>query len=90
MNTESNKKDTKIESKTIAEVQSESIMPSGRYGPLVARIPVIISQSKVHVSVNSEICLDHKVIDIRNCTRSVFLTHCTLLIWATKDTAKCI
>lgn len=79
MNTESNKKDTKIESKTIAEVQSESIMPSGRYGPLVARIPVIISQSKVHVNVNSEICLDHKVIDIRNCTRSVFLTRCSLI-----------
>lgn len=79
MNTESNKKDTKIESKTIAEVQSKSIMPLGRYGPLVARIPVIISQSKVHVSVNSEICFDHKVIDIRNCTRSVFLTRCSLI-----------
>jgi len=73
------KKDKKIESKTIAEVQSESIIPSGRYGPLVARIPVILSQAKVNVSISSEICLDHKATNIINRTRSVFLTQCSLL-----------
>lgn len=79
MNTEGIKKNTTVESKTITEVQSESIIPLGRYGPLVARIPVIITQSKVHISINTEISLDHEAIDIRNCTRTVSLSQCSLL-----------
>jgi len=79
MNTEGNKKDISVEAKTITEIESESIIPSGRYGPLVARIPVIISQSKVHININTEISLDDRAIDIRNCKRSVFLNKCSLL-----------
>jgi len=79
MNTEGNKKDINVEVKTINEIQSESILPSGRYGPLVARIPVIISQSKVHISINTEISLDDIAIDIRNFKRSLYLNQCSLL-----------
>lgn len=79
MNTEGSKKDIRIEAKTITEVQSESMIPTGRYGPLVSRIPVIISQSKVHFSINTEIPLDQGAIDIRNCTRTVSLNQCSLL-----------
>jgi len=79
MNTEGNKNNTTVEAKTITEVQSESLIPLGRYGPLVARIPVIISQSKVHISINTEISLDYEAIDIRNCTRTVSLSQCSLL-----------
>lgn len=79
MNTEGNNKDINVEAKTINEIQSESILPSGRYGPLVARIPVIISQSKVHISINTEISLDDSAVDIRNFKRSVHLNQCSLL-----------
>lgn len=88
MNTEGKKKDIRVEAKTITEVQSESLIPSGRYGPLVARIPVIISQSKVHISINTEISLEHRAVDIRNCTRTVILTQCSLLDMGDKKHGK--
>ncbi|MFZ5989608.1 MAG: hypothetical protein ACOYWZ_21125 [Bacillota bacterium] len=83
MNTGCNDKDlfaqTLCEARTITEIQSESIWPAGRYGPLVARIPVIISQTKVHINIESKVDLDHSVLAIRNCSRNVFLTQCKLL-----------
>lgn len=81
-------KDTRVDAKTITEVQSESLNPSGRYGPLVARVPVIISQSKVNISINSEVSLDHTVLDIRDCTRNVYLTQCSLLDMGNKRHGK--
>lgn len=76
------------EARTITEVQSESICPAGRLGPLVARIPVIISQTKVHINIESKVSLDHSVVAIRNCSRNVYLTHCKLLDLGNKKQGK--
>lgn len=88
MNTGSKNKDPRVETKTITESQSEPIWLSGRYGPLIARIPVIISQSKIHINIKSEVYLDRFVVDIRNYSRKVFLTQCKLLDLGNKRQGK--
>nr|WP_010250121.1 hypothetical protein [Acetivibrio cellulolyticus] len=88
MNNESKNKEVRVESKTITEIESEPISPTSRYGPLVARIPVIISQSKVHINIESEIYLGHSVVDIRSCSRNICLTQCKLLDTGNKKSGK--
>ena len=80
--------DTLCKSKTIAESESENIQPAGRYGPLIARIPVIISQSKVHINVESSINFEDSIIDIRSQTRHIRMTHCKLLDTGNRRTGK--
>ena len=76
------------ESKIITESQSETIKPVGRSGPFIARMPVVISQSRVHIHVESRIKLDQPVADIRNCKRDVYLTGCKLLDAGNKRSGK--
>lgn len=76
------------ESKTIAESQSETIKPVGRNGPFIVRMPVVISQSRVHIHIESRIKLDQPVADIRNCKRDVYLTGCKLLDTGNKRSGK--
>jgi hypothetical protein len=80
--------DELCKSKTITESESENLQPSGRYGPLIARIPVIISQSKVHINVESSINFEDCIIDIRSCTRHIHMTRCQLLDAGNRRTGK--
>jgi len=57
MNPQRDCKEFKVETRTITEVQSEPIYPTGRCGPVLARIPVVISQSKVHIDIESRFVL---------------------------------
>lgn len=70
---------TLCDSRTITEVQSESIQPTCHDGPFIARIPVLVSKNKVHINVEVNVSLGSFVTAIRNCTRDVFITQCKLL-----------
>ncbi len=67
------------DTRTIAEVQSETVSPTGYYGPLIAQIPVLVSKNKVQIHVEANINLKCSLTAIRNCTRDVFITQCKLL-----------
>ena len=67
------------DSRTITEVQSESVQPTCHDVPFIARIPVLVSKNKVHINVKVNVNLDYFVTAIRNCTRDVFITQCKLL-----------
>jgi hypothetical protein len=71
--------ETVCESRTITEVQSESVQPTGRYGPLIAQIPVLVSKNKVDIHVEVNFNLEFSMTAIRNCTRDVSITQCKLL-----------
>lgn len=79
MNAERDNKEVSVETRTITEIQSEPICATGRFGPVIARIPVVISQSKVHISIESEVCFGHSVLEICSYSRNVYLTGCKLL-----------
>lgn len=79
MSTERDLKEFKVETRTITEVQSEPVYPTGRCGPVLARIPVVVSQSKVHIGIESKVCFDHSVLEIYSNSRKVYLTQCKLL-----------
>lgn len=76
------------EARTISESQSERIRPSGRGGPLIVKIPVVISQMRVHINIESKIRLDRPALDIRHCTRNVSITRCRLLDMGNKRSGK--
>jgi len=88
MNPQRDCKEFKVETRTITEVQSEPIYPTGRCGPVLARIPVVISQSKVHIDIESRVCFDHSVFDIYSHSRNIYLTQCKLLNMGNKRYGK--
>lgn len=88
MNPQRDCKEFKVETRTITEVQSEPIYPTGRCGPVLARIPVVISQSKVHIDIESRVCFDHSVFDIYSHSRNIYLTQCKLLDMGNKRYGK--
>ncbi len=67
------------ETRTIVESQSESVRPLGRNGPFIASIPIVISQTKLHINIETKVNLEQPVISIRNCERDVYISHCKLL-----------
>ncbi|HOM02604.1 MAG TPA: hypothetical protein PLH43_07245 [Acetivibrio sp.] len=88
MGAERDFKEFKVETRTITEVQSEPIYPTGRCGPVLARIPVVVSQSRVHIDIESMVCFDHSVLDIYSHSRSIYLTQCKLLNMGNKRYGK--
>ena len=76
------------DARTITECQSETIRPAGRNGPLIARIPVIISQAKVHIHVQAKLKLEQPIVSIRGCKRNVFATSCRLMDMGNKRNGK--
>lgn len=80
--------ETLIETKAIVECESHPLQPSGRYGPLIARVPVNISKNKLHIYVESVIPLNHPAAAVRSCTKEFFLNQCKLLDIAGKKQGK--
>lgn len=62
----------------IAETSSEYIMPNVQNGPFIAKIPIVISKSKVSISIESTVMLDQPAVDIRGCSGDVYLNYCKL------------
>lgn len=68
-----------ITSKTLPEFPNEFKEPHGISGPLVAKIPVVISELKMQIDVESEIKLEEPALEIKRIKKNLFLTECKLV-----------
>lgn len=66
-------------SKTLTECPGQDINPSGKYGPLVAKIPVVIAEKIIQIDIESVIKLEEPAIEIKRIKKNIFLTQCKLL-----------
>lgn len=66
------------EAKNIIECRSEAVRPAGRSGPLIAMLPVLVSQTRIHADIESKIRLPKPALDICRCQRDVYITQCRL------------
>ncbi len=74
--------------KILSECQSEPVRPFGKNGPLVVNLPVVISQTRVHINMESSTKLSRPILKIRNCIRNVSVKHCRLLDLGNKKKGK--
>lgn len=73
-----------LDSTTLAECDNKYNIPMGRTGPLVAKIPVVLSEVEVQIDVESEIRLEQSALDIKNIDKHIFLTQCKLIPYTNK------
>lgn len=64
---------------TLTECESDCSEPVGRPGPLVAKIPVVLSECKVQLDVEADIRLENQAYDIKTIDKRVCLTQCHLV-----------
>lgn len=68
-----------LDSVTLNECENKCNIPMGRTGPLVAKIPVVLSDVEVQVDVESEIRLEEPALDIKTIDKHIYLTQCKLI-----------
>lgn len=68
-----------LDSKTLNECSSKSYIPMGRTGPIIAKVPVVLSDIEVQIDVESEIKLQEAALDIKTVDKHVYLTQCKLI-----------
>lgn len=72
--------DTKeIRARTLTECPNIKGYPIGKYGPLVAKIPVVIAEPKIQIVVEADIKLDEPALEIKRIKKDLFLTQCRLI-----------
>ncbi|WHH59603.1 CsxC family protein [Petroclostridium sp. X23] len=67
------------EAVTLNECSNECTKPIGEFGPLVAKIPVVIAEPEVQIDVESIIELEQPALEIKRIKKNVFLTQCKLI-----------
>ncbi|MFD3155992.1 CsxC family protein [Haloimpatiens sp. FM7330] len=70
--------------KTLPVCESDDITPKGIDGPLVAKIPVVLSQTNIQIDVEAEIEFDTPYYEIKRIKKDVYLTQCKLIPGAGK------
>jgi len=73
-----------LESSTLNECNNKHYIPMGRTGPLIAKIPVVLSDLEVQIDVESEIKLQEAALDIKTVDKHVYLTQCKLVPYTNK------
>lgn len=68
-----------LDSITLSECDNKCIIPMGCKGPLIAKIPVVLSDVEVQIDVESEIRLEESALDIKNIDKHIFLTQSKLI-----------
>lgn len=76
----SKKCDSKVlDSVTLTQCNSKSHIPMGSTGPLVVKVPVVLSDLEIEIHVESEMKLEESATDIENIDKEVFITECKLI-----------
>ncbi len=76
----SKKCDSKVlDSVTLTQCNSKSHIPMGLTGPLVVKVPVVLSDLEIEIHVESEMKLEESATDIKNIDKEVFITECKLI-----------
>jgi hypothetical protein len=68
-----------LEAETLSECQNQYSIPMGRTGPLVAKVPVVLSDVEIQIDVEAEIRLGEAAFDIKNIDKHICLTQCKLV-----------
>lgn len=67
------------EVRVVSESLSQQCKVARKGGTIVARLPVVISKSKIQININAKLKFDRYITDIRNCYREMQLTGCKLV-----------
>jgi len=67
------------DAKTLTECSNECVKPVGVSGPLVAKIPVVISEPRIQIDVEAMIELEEPALEIKRIKKNLFLTQCKVL-----------
>jgi hypothetical protein len=70
---------TICESKPLPQCNNIFIEPSGCKGPLVAKVPVVLSDFEVEIDLDSTIKLDTPALEIKRIKKNIFLKQCSLV-----------
>ncbi|MFU0825160.1 CsxC family protein [Clostridium sp.] len=73
-----------VDSTILNECKNQYYIPMGRTGPLIAKVPVVLSELEVQVDVESEIKLQEAALDIKTVDKHVYLTQCKLIPYTNK------
>jgi len=68
-----------INSETLGECESKFYDPVGICGPLVAKVPVVLSDVNVQIDIEADIRLEEPAFDIKAIDKKVCITQCHLV-----------
>lgn len=68
-----------LDSAALSQCENKCYTPMGRTGPLVAKIPVVLSDVEVQIDVEAEIRLEDAAIDVKTVDKHIYLTQCKLI-----------
>ncbi|TDT61292.1 CsxC family protein [Fonticella tunisiensis] len=68
-----------IDNRTLGECRNWPKYPRPNYGPLVAKIPVVLSEFVVQICIKSDVRLEEPALDIKRIKKHVYLTQCKLI-----------
>lgn len=68
----------------VGECANEYSHPYGYPGPMVVKVPVVLSEVKVQVDIEKEIWLNEPAFDIKNIDKKVCITQCHLVPYTNK------
>lgn len=69
----------KIDAVTLPLCDGENIKPTGTYGPLVAKIPVVLAEKDIQIDIEAEIEFKEPYYEIKRIKKDIFLTQCKLI-----------
>lgn len=72
------------DSTTLNECENQCNIPTGRTGPLIAKIPVVLSDVEIQIDLESEIRLEERALDIKNVDKHIVITQCKLVPYTNK------
>ena len=68
-----------ISSQTLPLSSGVNVIPVGINGPLVVKIPVVLTETEIQIDVEAELKLKEAFYEIKRIKKNVYLTQCTLL-----------
>ncbi len=68
-----------VSSKIIANCESESLKPNINLGFFIVRVPIVISETIVHIELENNITFSKPAKSIKAIHHNIYLTECTLL-----------
>ncbi|MPM21815.1 hypothetical protein SDC9_68265 [bioreactor metagenome] len=68
----------------VGECSNEHYHPYGYAGPMVVKVPVVLSEVKVQIDLEKEVVLDEPAFDIKTIDKKVCITQCHLVPYTNK------
>jgi hypothetical protein len=68
-----------LDCKTLNECDNKCSIPIGRTGPLVAKIPVVLSDLTIQIDIEAKLKLEEPALDIKTIDKHIYLTECNLV-----------